>query len=55
VLEELLAIAESEGLSGQEPYRARSIHWFIDLDSEGRLIGFTPTTAPSVSRSGALS
>lgn len=55
MLEELLAIAESEGLSGREPYRARPIHWFIDLDGEGGLIGFTPTTAQSVSRSGALS
>ena len=55
MLEELLAIAESEGLSGREAYRKRPIHWFIDLDSEGNLIGFTPTTAQSVSRSGSLS
>jgi len=55
VLEELLAIAESESLSGREPYRSRSIHWFIDLDSEGNLIGFTPTAAQSISRSGVLS
>lgn len=55
MIEELLAIAENLTLTGREPYRPRPIHWFIELDSEGNLIGFTPTTARSLLRGKSLS
>lgn len=46
MIAELIGIADnwSEGLlTGQESYRRRSVHWFIDLDSKGNVIGFSPT------------
>ena len=46
MIAELIGIADnwSEGsLNGQESYRRRSVHWFIDLDGKGNVIGFSPT------------
>jgi CRISPR-associated protein Csd1 len=55
LIEELLAIADNEGLTGKEAYRPRPIHWIIDLDPEGNLIGLTPTTGQTVSKTNKLS
>lgn len=46
MIAELIGIADnwSEGpLTGQESCRRRPVHWFIDLDSKGNVIGFSPT------------
>lgn len=46
MIKELIGVADSwsDGpLSGQEPYRRRPVHWFIDLDGEGNVLGFSPT------------
>lgn len=45
MLEELLKIAEDQGLTGHEAFRNRKVHWFIDLDADGNYLGFSPTTA----------
>lgn len=47
MIEELLKIADIQGLTGREPERARPIHWLIDLDANGRPLQFSPTTALS--------
>ena len=44
MIEELLKIAELQGLTGREPERSRSIHWLIDLDANGHPLQFSPTT-----------
>ena len=43
MISELLHKAETSGLSGYESLHKRSIEWFIDLTSDGKLIGFSPT------------
>ena len=46
MIAELIGVADSwsDGpLTGQEPYRRRSVHWFIDLDEKGEVVGFSPT------------
>lgn len=43
MISELLRKAESSGLTGCDSRRVRPIHWFIDLDADGRLLGFSPT------------
>jgi len=30
-------------LTGQEPHRQRSVHWFVDLDAKGNVLWFSPT------------
>jgi len=45
MLEELLKIADNQGLTGHESFRNRKIHWFIDLDTDGNYLNFSPTTA----------
>ena len=53
VIDELLKIAELQGITGCELERSRAIHWLIDLNLEGRPLQLSPTTAFSkVSRSG---
>jgi CRISPR-associated protein Csd1 len=47
VIEELLKIADLQGLTGREPERSRAIHWLIDLDTDGRPLQLSPTTAIS--------
>ena len=47
MIAELIGVADnwSDGpLTGQEPYRRRLVHWFIDLDIKGNVLGFSPTT-----------
>lgn len=41
---ELIRVAELSNLTGCESTRQRAIHWFLDLDQEGSLVGFSPTT-----------
>ena len=46
MITELIGVADSwsDGpLTGQEPYRRRLVHWFIDLDDKGEVVGFSPT------------
>jgi len=43
MISELLRRAETSGLTGSESVRERPIHWFIDLDADGNLLGFSPT------------
>jgi CRISPR-associated protein Csd1 len=46
MISELIQVADkwaSGPLTGQEPHRRRSVHWFIDLDNEGNVLGFSPT------------
>lgn len=37
-------------LTGQESHRRRSVHWFIDLDGKGRVLGFSPTAGQEQKR-----
>ena len=37
-------------LTGQEPYRLRPVHWFIDLDGEGNVLGFSPTAGLDIKK-----
>lgn len=43
MISELLHKAEAAGLTGCESLRHRPIHWFIELDAQGKLLGFNPT------------
>lgn len=43
MISELLRLAEVAGLSGYASHRTRSVHWLIDLDAEGNVLGFCPT------------
>lgn len=43
MISELMRVAEASGLAGCESRRQRKVHWFIDLDAEGRVVGFSPT------------
>ena len=55
MIEELLRIADIQGLTGHEPERARPIHWLIDLNARGRPLQFSPTTGISkAGRSGII-
>ena len=46
MITELIGVADTWSdcpLTGQEPYRLRPVHWFIDLDGEGNVLAFSPT------------
>ena len=45
VIAELLQLARINGLTGCKSTRPRRIHWFIDLDTNGRVVGFSPTVS----------
>jgi CRISPR-associated protein Csd1 len=48
MISELIQVADKWGsgpLTGQEPHRRRSVHWFIDLDARGNVLGLSPTAA----------
>jgi CRISPR-associated protein Csd1 len=45
VITELLQLGDRLGLTGHEPFGVRPIHWFIDLDRNGDLVGISPTVA----------
>jgi CRISPR-associated protein Csd1 len=44
MISELIRIADLNGITGWEAVRRRPIHWFIDLDDEGRVWCVSPTT-----------
>ena len=44
MLTELIQLSERLELTGSEPFAQREIHWVIDLDGQGNLIGISPTT-----------
>nr|WP_321349227.1 type I-C CRISPR-associated protein Cas8c/Csd1 [uncultured Methanoregula sp.] len=44
MISELIRIAELNDITGWEAMRRRPIHWFIDLDLEGEVLGVSPTT-----------
>lgn len=46
MISELIQVADkwnSGPLTGQEPHRQRSVHWFVDLDAKGNVLGVSPT------------
>ncbi len=49
---ELLRVAKGLGLSGHENVRKRRVHWFIELNANGHVLGFSPTTAIVENREG---
>ena len=52
----LVKQADLMGLTGSEPFRRRPLHWLIDLDEHGKVLGFTPTSAATISiKGGSLS
>lgn len=55
MIAELVRQADLMSLTGCDPFRRRPIHWLIDLDENGKVLGFTPTSAATVSvKSGSL-
>ena len=52
MIEELVKQAELMGLTGSEAFRRRPVHWLIDLDENGKVLGFTATSAATVSSKG---
>jgi CRISPR-associated protein Csd1 len=52
MISELIRIAELNGITGWEANRRYPIHWFIELDSTGHVVGFSPTTVSSFTKSG---
>ncbi len=49
---ELIRVSELNGITGWEAFRRYSIHWFIELDSTGKVVGFSPTTVSSFTKGG---
>lgn len=43
MINELLKIADNIGLTGYETYKKRAIHWFVELDNDGKYLGFSPS------------
>jgi len=54
MISELLQKAVTAGLSGCSSLRGRDIHWLIDLDRDGKLLGFSPTVRVVEVRRGQL-
>lgn len=52
MITELIRVANLNKISGWEAVRRRPIHWFIDLDSAGHLLGFSPTTVSAFTKNG---
>jgi len=52
MIAELVRQADFMSLTGCEPFRRRPVHWLIDLDENGMVLGFTPTSAVTVSVKG---
>lgn len=52
---ELVQYANSVPISGREPFRSRPVHWLVDLDGSGKVLGITPTSlATTAKKNGAL-
>ena len=54
MIAELVEYAESIPMTGREPFRSRPVHWLIELDEKGDLLGFTPTSAANASTKSGL-
>jgi CRISPR-associated protein Cas8c/Csd1 subtype I-C len=54
MIAELVRQADLMGLTGREPFRRRPVHWLIDLDEDGNVLGFTSTSAASAPNKGIL-
>lgn len=52
MISELMRVAAAAGVSGCESHRQRPIHWFIELDADGHVIGFSPTTVTVATKRG---
>ncbi|MBE7504374.1 MAG: type I-C CRISPR-associated protein Cas8c/Csd1 [Verrucomicrobiales bacterium] len=53
MIAELIQVADTwttGPLTGQEPRRQRSVHWFIDLDAHGNVLGLSPTAGQEEKR-----
>ncbi len=44
MIAELVQQAKRLSVSGREPFKSRPIHWLIELDADGVVLGFTATT-----------
>ena len=54
MIAELVKQADLMRLTGSDPFRRRPVHWLIDLDENGKVLGFTPTSAATVSKKSVL-
>jgi CRISPR-associated protein Cas8c/Csd1 subtype I-C len=54
MIAELVKQADLMGLTGREPFRSRPIHWLIELDDTGQVIGFTSTVGETTTSKGKL-
>lgn len=52
MISELIRISELNGITGREAHKRYSIHWLIELDSMGQVLGFSPTTVSSFTKGG---
>ena len=54
MIRELVQYADSLPVTGCDPFRMRPVHWLIDLDEDGEVLGFTSTFAATVSKKGNM-
>ena len=54
MIDEFIRVALAAGLTGHESHRQRSVHWFIDLDENGRARAFSSTTRTFTNSRGEL-
>ena len=54
MIAELVKQADLMQLTGSDPFRRRPVHWLIDLDENGKVLGFTSTSAATVSKKSVL-
>ena len=47
MIAELVQQADIMGVTGRESFRSRPVHWLIDLNEDGSVLGITATTASS--------
>lgn len=52
MISELIRTADLNGITGWEAVRRRPVHWFIELDSNGRVLGVSPTTISAFTKGG---
>lgn len=54
MIQELLDLSHRLTLTGSNAFAMRPVHWLIDLDTNGRLLGFVPTVRSTVKKGGKL-
>lgn len=52
MLTELIQLSERMEFTGSDPFVMRSIHWVIDLNREGELIGISPSVRTVIGKKG---